>query len=164
MSILSSKRHTRRTRVVSYGTNDFDQTVGSVREALRRGHGKVFLFVGASDEQKREGLAKVSADDGLNIHQFKVPNLMGERLVETQGNLRETFDHADEDAAVLFFDEADVLLDPSRDEKADEEDAALSNYFFDRVTSYPGVCIVCFSSSRYVDRLEGHDVDVVVEF
>ena len=74
------------------------------------------------------------------------------------------YDHADEGAAVLFFDEADVLFDPSYAEKAGEEDAALSDYFFDRVEAYPGVAIVCFSSQEYVDRLEGHSADVVVEF
>jgi hypothetical protein len=175
----SSEQDTHRPRTVSYGTDDFDQAVAGVEETLRSGEGIVFLFIGASKEEKREGLAKVSIDDELNLHRFKVPNLIGEGLKETQGHLREAFDHADEDAAVLFFDEADVLLDPSQGrpdatpetdedekerQKEEEKDAALSDYFFDRVEAYPGASIICFSSPQFIDRLEGHDADVIVEF
>lgn len=166
------QKNTRRKGVVSYGSDEFEQAVARVPEALRSGEGMIFLFVGASKEEKQEGLTAVSAGDELNLHRFKVPNLLGDRLVETQGYLREAFDHADEDAAVLFFDEADVLFDgpdatgqpEGAEQKAGEQDAALSDYFFDRVEAYPGVAIVCFSSPRYVSRLEGHDADVVVEF
>jgi len=174
-----SPQDTRSPSSVSYGTDGFDRAVDRVGDALRSGGGIVFLFVGASKEEKQEALMKISDKDDLNLHRFKVPTLIGERLVETQGNLREAFDHADEDAAVLFFDEADVLLDRARDrgepapqteeeadaeQKADQEDAALSDYFFDRVEAYPGVSIVCFSGPQYVGRLEGHDADVVVDF
>lgn len=153
-----------RARTVSYGSGDFDEATGRIGEALRSGMGMVFLFVGASQEEKQEALTKLSAPGHLNLHRYGVPNLIGERLVDTQGNLREAFDASDEDAAVVFFDEADVLLDPSHDAEADADDAALSDYFFDRVEAYPGVAVVCFSSQEYVDRLEADGADVVVTF
>ena len=153
-----------RARTVSYGSGDFEEATGRIGEALRSGTGMVFLFVGASQEEKQEALTKLSAPDRLNLHRYRVPNLIGERLVETQGHLREAFDASDEHAAIVFFDEADVLLDPSHDANADEDDAALSDYFFDRVENYPGVAVVCFSSQEYVGRLEGHGADVVVTF
>ena len=164
MSMSFDSSAARRPRVVAYDSDEFQQVVDDIPEALRGGDGMVCLFVGASHEEKQEGLTKVSASQELNLHRFRVPNLIGERLVETQGHLREAFDHAGEDAAVLFFDEADVLLDPTDAEDADEDDAALSDYFFDRVEAHHGVSIVCFSSNEYADRLEGHDADVVVEF
>lgn len=168
-----------RAPTVAYDSDDFERATERIPEALRSGEGMIFLLVGASQEEKQEVLTKLSAPGELNLHRFKVPNLVGDRLVETQGNLREAFDHADEDAAVLFFDEADVLLDGSGDrnepapetkkekkkaERAEQEDAALSDYFFDRVENYPGVAAVCFSEEGYVDRLEGHGADVIVKF
>jgi AAA+ superfamily predicted ATPase len=153
-----------RACTVSYGSGDFEEATDRIGEALRSGAGMIFLFIGASQEQKQEALTKLSAPDRLNLHQYGVPNLIGERLVETQGHLREAFDTSDEDAAVIFFDEADVLLDSSHADAADADDAALSDYFFDRVESYPGVAVVCFSAPEYVGRLEGHGADVVVTF
>jgi len=167
MSLLSSSQDASSKDVssaIAYESEAFEQAVDGIDEAIRSGEGVAFFFVGASQEEKQEGLMRLSTPQELNLHRFRVPNLLGERLVETQGHLREAFDHADEGAAVLFFDEADVLFDPSYAEKAGEEDAALSDYFFDRVEAYPGVAIVCFSSQEYVDRLEGHGADVVVEF
>lgn len=172
MSTPPPQEDAHRTRTVAYDSDEFDQVVSGIGDSIRSGDGIVLLFVGASEEQRQEGLTRVSAQDELNLHRFRVPNLIGERLVETQGNLREAFDHADEDAAVLFFDEADILFDTSLDleadpeeqEKSEQEGIALSNYFFDRVEAYPGVSIVCFSSPQYVNRLEEHTPDVVVEF
>lgn len=163
MSASTQQGARRQGRVVAYGSSGFEEAVAGVGEALRSGAGVIFLFVGASKEEKQEGLTKLSAAEELNLHRFKVPNLVGGRLVETQGHLREAFDHADEDAAVLFFDDADVLFDPDG-EQGDDDTPALSNYFFDRVEAYPGVAVVCFSAPRYVDRLEGHGADVIVEF
>lgn len=159
------KQNARRTvGTVAYGSEAFEQAVAAIPDALREGSGMSFLFLGASQEQKEEALSAIGEYDDLNVHQFKVPQLIGERMMETQGNLRESFDNAGEDAAVLFFDEADVLLDASYAEDADEEDTALSSYFFERLSAYLGVAIACFSSPQSLPPMDDHEADVVVEF
>ncbi|PSQ84148.1 MAG: hypothetical protein BRD44_01870 [Bacteroidetes bacterium QS_7_67_15] len=83
MSLLSSSRDASSKDVssaIAYESEAFEQAVDGIDEAMRSGEGAAFFFVGASQEEKQEGLMRLSTPQELNLHRFRVPNLLGERL------------------------------------------------------------------------------------
>ncbi len=164
MAALSSESE-RPVRTARYGEASYDEALASVRAAVAQREGLRVAFVGADGTQRREALGALVQQVSLNAHHYEVSNLLGERFVETQGNLREAFDKADEGAALLFFDGADVLFAPSPSGKAPAEQDALTpaDYFFQRARAFPGALVLCLST-RYADDVAARGVDLIVEF
>lgn len=152
-------------RTARYGEASYDEVLASVRASVAEREGLQVAFVGAGEAQCREALGALFQQVSLNVHQYTVSNLLGARFVETQGNLREAFDKADEGAALLFFDGADVLFASSPSGEASAEQGALTpaDYFFQRAKAFPGALVLCLSA-RYADEAEARGVDFLVEF
>lgn len=152
-------------RTIEYGSDAFDRLLEGLSEEARRQKGLRMLFAGASDVQCKEALGALAAETEFNLHQVDLKNLISERPVETRGNLREMFDAASEDAAVLFFMHADAFFDQPAEMEADDDALTPVDYLFERVESYHGVVIVCLRRTSRLERVHrAAPFDVVVEF
>lgn len=141
---------------------------GAFAEALDRaaapgeGAGASFVLAGASAARCQEVLALVAERTSLNVHQFKMPNLLGERYIDTQGHLREVFDKTDSAAALIYFAEADALFAPPPHEDAPAEDEHTPvDYLFERMDAFGGVVLVCFSDAAHVRTAQEHGMQIV---
>ena len=163
MNDLYSTQHMPET--VDAGSADFEEAVRQAGVRLKKREGTSFIFAGASKVQCQQALVSMMGDSSLNVYQFTLPNLISERYVETQGNLRKVFDKADEDAAMLVFDEVDALFAPTEyeGEPADGERTPV-DYLFDRVDAFTGVVVLCMGSAEHVAAARARGADVVVAF
>ena len=94
----------------SYDADSFDELASS----LSTGASACLVFASSDNEQRQKVLATLTEHLPYNLHQVKADTLVGERHIETQGNLRETFDDADWDFTELpveVFAPAQVTVD-----------------------------------------------------
>lgn len=83
--------------------------------------------------------------------------------MQTQGNLREMFDKASENASILCFEHADALFRaPEPEEEADAVTPA--SYLFQRIEAYKGIVVLCLEEPRHVAAAQDQGVDLIVEF
>jgi len=85
---------------------------------------------------------------------------------ETEKNLRNVFDTAEESGAILFFDEADALFG-KRSEVKDSHDRYANieiNYLLQRMEDYRGLAILCTNRRSALDRAFLRRLRFLVEF
>ena len=81
------------------------------------------VFASSDNEQRQKVLATLTEHLPYNLHQVKADTLVGERHIETQGNLRETFDDTGEEGHILVFENADALYElPGAEEEKEAEE------------------------------------------
>lgn len=112
------------------------------------------LFYGESGTGKTlaaEVLANQLATDLVKVDLSTVVN---KYVGETEKNLARIFDLAEQDAGVLFFDEADALFG-KRSETKDAHDRHANievSYLLQRLESYPGLVILATNNRSHLDN------------
>jgi phage tail-like protein len=76
-------------------------------EGARR---SILLFTGANKAQKALAAEAIAHDLQLDLFRVDLSRIVTKYIGETDKNLREIFDRAQDGGAVLFFDEADALF------------------------------------------------------
>jgi hypothetical protein len=153
--------------VVGYDPDTFHRRVKRLMEDRERRTGTRLLFHGGVREQRQQALATLTRHATGSVHQFRVPSLLSPQRMQTQNNLRKAFDHAAEESALLYFDQADPIFTHSHTDTPDdpEENAVPTTveYFFDRVGAYGGVVVLGLQRKSHVERAQGQ-VQLVVQF
>ncbi len=149
---------------VAYESEGYEDAVAALPAAVQEGRGYCVVFAGSNGTRKKEGVADLMDRAALNVHRFKVPPLVRPRYIETQGNLREVFDKAGYDPALLCFDDAEALFTLPAEENASEDALTPADYFFQRVEAFPGVVLLCLDSAADLPRTPDDTIDVIVEF
>ena len=152
----------------SYDANSFDELAGS----LSTGASACLVFASSDNEQRQKVLATLTEHLPYNLHQVKADTLVGERHIETQGNLRETFDDTGEEGHILVFENADALYElpgaeeeKEAEEERDETTMMPIEYAFERIDSFTGVVVLSFQNQKYSEDAGQRDaVDYVVTF
>jgi hypothetical protein len=125
------------------------------------------LFHGGVREQRQQALAILTRYATGSVHQFRGPSLLSAHRMQTQNTLRKAFDHAAEESALLYFDQADPIFTHSHADTPDDpsESAAPTTieYFFDRVGAYSGVVVLGLQRKRHVGWAR-EKVHLVVRF
>jgi SpoVK/Ycf46/Vps4 family AAA+-type ATPase len=141
--------------VVDYDPDAFARGLKRLMDNRESRVGTRFLFYGGVREQRQQALATLTRYATGNVHQFRGASLLSAQRMQTQNTLRKAFDHAAEENALLFFDQADPIFTHSHDDTPDDpgENAVPTTleYFFDRVGAYAGVVVLGLQRKRHVE-------------
>jgi len=151
---------------VHYGTDPFDDHLQNLL-ADDAAADPQLAFYGGTREQHQQALADLTRHATGTVHQFEVPSLLEDQRIQTQNNLRKAFDHAAEESALLYFDQADAFFvhDHTDTPEDPEEDAALTltEYVLDRLEAYDGVAVLGLHDPSHVEQAR-EAIHLVVRF
>ena len=120
----------------------------------RRGLGVSALFAGDSGTGKTLAAEVLANELGLDLYRIDLSAVVSKYIGETEKNLRQVFDAAEEGGSILLFDEADALfakrgeVKEARDRWANVE----AGYLLQRMESYQGLAILTTNLRSSLDR------------
>ena len=130
------------------------------------GNGLVVLFTGPSGTGKTMAAEVVADDAGLDLYKVDLSHVVSKYVGETERNLGEIFDRAEDADAVLLFDEADALFG-ERSEVRDAHDRYANvevDYLLQRIEAYHGAAILTTNLKQNVDDAFLRRIHASVEF
>jgi hypothetical protein len=131
-----------------------------------RGLGISALFAGVSGTGKTLAAEVIAADLRLDLHHIDLSQIVSKYIGETEKNLREVFDAAQDGAAVLLFDEADALFG-KRSDVRDSHDRYANievSYLLQRMEAYRGLAILTTNMKSQIDAAFLRRLRFIVQF
>ncbi|HUO54148.1 MAG TPA: ATP-binding protein, partial [Rhodoblastus sp.] len=113
-------------------------------EKSRRGQGLSALFYGPSGTGKTMAAEVLATEFRLDLYHIDLSRVVSKYIGETEANLRRVFDAAEDNGAILLFDEADSLFG-KRSEVKDSHDRYANievSYLLQRMEAYRGLAIL----------------------
>ncbi len=132
----------------------------------RRGLGISALFAGASGTGKTLAAEVLAHELRLDLYRIDLSSVVSKYIGETEKNLRQVFDAAEEGGAILLFDEADALFG-KRSEVKDSRDRYANievSYLLQRMECYPGLAILTTNLKSALDTAFLRRIRFVVQF
>jgi hypothetical protein len=123
------------------------------RARMNRGLGISALFAGESGTGKTMAAEVIATDLGLALYRIDLSQVVSKYIGETEKNLKNVFDAAEDGGAILFFDEADALFG-KRSEVKDSHDRYANieiNYLLQRMEAYRGLAILATNMKSALD-------------
>src|SRR5437762_9723933 len=102
----------------------------------------------------------------LDLYRIDLAGVVSKYIGETEKNLRNVFDAAEQSGAILFFDEADSLFG-KRSVVKDSHDRYANievNYLLQRMEDYRGLAILCTNRRSALDRAFLRRLRFLVDF
>ena len=133
---------------------------------LPRGRGISALFSGPSGTGKTMAAEILANSLKLDLYRIDLAGVVSKYIGETEKNLRNVFDAAEQSGAILFFDEADALFG-KRTEVRDSHDRYANievNYLLQRMEDYRGLAILCTNRRTALDRAFLRRLRFLLEF
>ena len=124
------------------------------RQKMNRGLGITALFSGESGTGKTMAAEVIANELKLNLYRIDLSAVVSKYIGETEKNLRQVFDAAEDGGAILFFDEADALFG-KRSEVKDSHDRYANieiNYLLQRMEAYRGLAILATNMKSALDQ------------
>jgi SpoVK/Ycf46/Vps4 family AAA+-type ATPase len=118
-----------------------------------RGLGISALFCGDSGTGKTLAAEVLAHEMGLDLYRIDLASVVSKYIGETEKNLKQVFDAAEEGGVVLLFDEADALFG-KRGEVKDSHDRYANievGYLLQRMESYQGLAILTTNLKSTLD-------------
>ncbi len=118
-----------------------------------RGLGISALFSGPSGTGKTLAAEVLAGELRLDLYRIDLSQVVSKYIGETEKNLRQIFDAAEEGGAILFFDEADALFG-KRSEVKDSHDRYANieiAYLLQRMESYRGLAVLATNMKAVLD-------------
>jgi hypothetical protein len=155
-----------------------DQVVSQVRQRLQvyegwgfealgdRGLGISALFTGPSGTGKTMAAEVLANELRLDLYHIDLSAVVSKYIGETEKNLRELFDAAEQGEAVLLFDEADALFG-RRSEVKDSHDRYANievSYLLQRMEAYRGLAILTTNFESALDQAFLRRIRFVLRF
>jgi SpoVK/Ycf46/Vps4 family AAA+-type ATPase len=131
-----------------------------------RGLGISALFTGTSGTGKTLAAEVLANELGLDLYRVDLSQVVSKYIGETEKNLRQIFDAAEEGGAILFFDEADALFG-KRSEVNDSHDRYANieiSYLLQRIEEYKGLAILTTNQKEDIDSAFLRRIRFIVEF
>jgi hypothetical protein len=122
-------------------------------ETSRRGRGVSALFHGPSGAGKTMAAEVLASELRLDLYHIDLSRVVSKYIGETEANLRRVFDAAEDNGAILLFDEADSLFG-ARSEVKDSHDRYANievSYLLQRMESYRGLAILTTNMRTRID-------------
>jgi len=135
-------------------------------ERLSRGKGIAALFAGPSGTGKTMAAEVLAKHLNLDLYRVDLAGVVSKYIGETEKNLRQVFDAAEESGAILFFDEADALFG-KRSEVRDSHDRFANieiNYLLQRMEDYRGLAILATNMKSLLDQAFLRRLRFLVDF
>lgn len=131
-----------------------------------RGLGVSALFTGESGTGKTMAAEVLGAELGLDLYRIDLSAVVSKYIGETEKNLKQLFDAAEEGGALLLFDEADALFGKRSDVK-DSHDRFANievSYLLQRMEAYQGLAILTTNLKSSMDRAFQRRIRFTVNF
>jgi hypothetical protein len=119
----------------------------------RRGLGVSALFTGVSGTGKTMAAEVLARELGLDLYRIDLSAVVSKYIGETEKNLKQVFDAAEEGGVLLLFDEADALFG-KRSEVRDSHDRYANievGYLLQRMEEYQGLAILTTNLKSALD-------------
>ena len=119
----------------------------------RRGLGVSVLFSGLSGTGKTMAAEVLARDLRLDLYRIDLASVVSKYIGETEKNLKQVFDAAEEGGALLLFDEADALFG-KRGEVRESHDRYANievGYLLQRMEAYQGLAILTTNLKSALD-------------
>jgi hypothetical protein len=152
------------TTHVRYRSHVYDEW-GFARKT-GRGLGITALFAGASGTGKTMAAEVLGNELRLDLYRIDLSAVVSKYIGETEKNLRQIFDAAEDGGAVLLFDEADALFG-KRSEVKDSHDRYANievSYLLQRMECYRGLAILTTNLKNALDTAFLRRIRFVVTF
>jgi hypothetical protein len=123
-------------------------------DKCERGLGISALFSGASGTGKTLAAEVLANDLQLDLYRIDLSAVVSKYIGETEKNLRQVFDAAEDGGALLLFDEADALFG-KRAEVKDSHDRYANievGYLLQRMEAYRGLAILTTNLKSTLDK------------
>jgi len=131
-----------------------------------RGLGISALFAGPSGTGKTLAAEVLAHELQLDLYRVDLSSVVSKYIGETEKNLRQVFDAAEEGGVILLFDEADALFG-KRSEVKDSRDRYANievSYLLQRMECYPGLAILTTNLKSAIDTAFLRRIRFVVQF
>lgn len=131
-----------------------------------RGLGISALFAGESGTGKTLAAEVLAHELQLDLYRIDLSQVVSKYIGETEKNLRQVFDAAEEGGVVLLFDEADALFG-KRSEVKDSHDRYANievSYLLQRMEAYRGLAILTTNLKNALDPAFLRRIRFVVQF
>jgi hypothetical protein len=135
-------------------------------ERSSRGLGISALFAGPSGTGKTTAAEVLARELALDLYRIDLSAMVSKYIGETEKNLRQVFDAAEDGGAILLFDEADALFG-KRSEVKDSHDRYANmevSYLLQRMEAYRGLAILTTNLRDALDSAFMRRIRFVVEF
>jgi adenylate kinase family enzyme len=112
------------------------------------------LFFGPPGTGKTLTASLLGKDTGLDVYRIDLSKIVSKYIGETEKNLAQVFDYAENKNWILFFDEADALFGKrtatkdSKDRHANQE----VSFLLQRIEDFPGVVILATNLKNNMDE------------
>ncbi|OON39835.1 AAA family ATPase [Izhakiella australiensis] len=123
------------------------------KDKVGYGVGISALFYGDSGTGKTMAAEVLASTLGVDLIKVDLSTVINKYIGETEKNLSHIFDLAEQDAGILFFDEADALFG-KRSETKDAHDRHANievAYLLQRLENYPGLVILSTNNRSHLD-------------
>nr|WP_051304095.1 ATP-binding protein [Calidithermus chliarophilus] len=131
-----------------------------------RGRGVAVLFSGPSGTGKTTAAEALARELDLELYRVDLSLLVSKYIGETEKNLREVFDAAEDGGAVLLFDEADAVFG-KRSDVQDSHDRYANlevSYLLQRMEQYRGLAILTTNLESSIDEAFVRRLRFIVRF
>jgi hypothetical protein len=131
-----------------------------------RGLGITVLFAGASGTGKTMAAEVLAKELKLDLYRIDLSQVVSKYIGETEKNLSEIFNAAEEGGAILLFDEADALFG-KRSEVRDSHDRYANievSYLLQRMEAYRGLAILTTNMKNALDPAFLRRIRFIVHF
>lgn len=126
---------------------------GGFKDKVGYGVGISALFYGDSGTGKTMAAEVLASTLGVDLIKVDLSTVINKYIGETEKNLSRIFDLAEQDAGILFFDEADALFG-KRSETKDAHDRHANievSYLLQRLENFPGLVILSTNNRSHLD-------------
>jgi hypothetical protein len=131
-----------------------------------RGLGISALFAGESGTGKTMAAEVLARELDMDVYRIDLSAVVSKYIGETEKNLKQVFDAAEESGSVLLFDEADALFG-KRSEVKDSHDRYANievSYLLQRMEVYRGLAILTTNQKAALDHAFRRRLRFIVEF
>jgi hypothetical protein len=131
-----------------------------------RGLGITALFAGESGTGKTMASEVLAKALQLDLYRIDLSQVINKYIGETEKNLKQVFDAAEDGGAILLFDEADALFG-KRSEVKDSHDRYANievSYLLQRMEAYRGLAILTTNMKTALDKAWMRRIRFVVQF
>jgi len=131
-----------------------------------RGLGISALFAGDSGTGKTMAAEVLAGELGLDLYRIDLSSVVSKYIGETEKNLKQVFDAAEQGGVLLLFDEADALFG-KRGEVKDSHDRYANievSYLLQRIETFQGLAILTTNLKTSIDRAFQRRLRFIVNF
>jgi hypothetical protein len=132
----------------------------------RRGLGVSALFAGESGTGKTLAAEVLARELALDLYRIDLSGVVSKYIGETEKNLKQVFDAAEEGGVLLLFDEADALFG-KRGEVKDSHDRYANievGYLLQRMEAFQGLAVLTTNLKSSMDRAFQRRLRFIVNF